>query len=105
MWKYKITPSDDCCLRDDPKGQNCSCHHMLGITCSCSDNQASKQENGFHSLASQTTFTDRDVVAVLTGSHNSKQKSIDRPHVVKQDDSVVAQSMFHTPLGPLLHQM
>ena len=37
------------------------------------------RENRFQSSASQTTFIDRDIVAVLTGSQNSKQKSVDRP--------------------------
>ena len=37
------------------------------------------RENRFQCSASQTTFIDRDIVAVLTGSQNSKQKSVDRP--------------------------
>lgn len=37
------------------------------------------RENRFQSSASQTTFIDRDIVAVLTGSQNSKQKSVDQP--------------------------
>ena len=38
-----------------------------------------QRENRFQSSASQTTFIDRDIVAVLTGSQNSRQKSVDRP--------------------------
>ena len=37
------------------------------------------RENRFQSSGSQTTFIDRDIVAVLTGSQNSRQKSVDRP--------------------------
>ena len=66
----------------------------------------SMRENRFQSSASQTTFIDRDIVAVLTRSQNSIQKSaLTALRVVKQDDSVVVLSKFQTPPGPLLHQM
>ena len=39
----------------------------------------SMRENRFQSSASQTTFIDRDIVAVLAGLHKSKQKSVDSP--------------------------
>ena len=39
----------------------------------------STRDNMFQSSASQTTFIDRDIVAVLTGSQNSKQKSVEHP--------------------------
>ena len=37
----------------------------------------SMRENRFQSSARQTTFIDRDIVAVLTGSQNGKQKRVD----------------------------